>query len=111
MDLIVEARPQGRGVVVDVGGEIDLSTAPALWERLTGVINEGHDLIVLDLAHVGFMDSTGLGTLVGALKRVKERGGDLALVGVGRPVMRLLSITGLDRVFSTYGTVEEALSE
>lgn len=95
--------------MVDVGGEVDLFTAPRLREQILKLIETGRHNIVVDLTSVGFMDSTGLGSLVGALKRVKERDGALVLVGTNRAVHRVLSITGLSEIFPMYDTVEDAL--
>lgn len=108
MDLVVESTTQGSDVVLTVSGEIDLFTAPKLRERLTGAIDEGASRIIVDLEGVGFMDSTGLGSLVGGLKRIKERGGTMTLVCTNRAVLRILSITGLDRVFPVAETLEQA---
>lgn len=110
MDLVVDSKTEGTTAILTVGGEIDLFTAPKLRERLSGTIDEGFASVVVDLEGVGFMDSTGLGTLVGGLKRVKERDGSMALVCTNRSVLRILSITGLDRVFPVYGSVQEALA-
>ena len=83
-------------------------TAPKLREKLVQTVEEGCYRIVVDLQGVSFMDSTGLGTLVGGLKRVKEHEGTLALVCTSRPVLRVLSITGLNNVFPVYDSVEQA---
>lgn len=111
MDLVVEAKTQGSDVILTVSGEIDLFTAPKLRERLTAAIDEGATRIIVDLEGVGFMDSTGLGSLVGGLKRVKERGGSMVLVCTNRAVLRILSITGLDRVFPVADSLDEALAK
>jgi anti-sigma B factor antagonist len=86
---------------------VDLSTAPKLRERIIDLIEDGKSKIVLNLADVPFMDSTGLGVMVGSLKRVKERGGTLALAAVTRPVLRVLALTGMDKVFPIGGSVDE----
>lgn len=110
MDLAVESRTQGDWAILDVAGEVDVFTAPKLRERLVQLIDQGHDKIVVNLDGVGFMDSTGLGTLVGGLKRMKERGGVMPLVCANRPVLRILTITGLDAVFSIHDSVEQAIT-
>jgi anti-sigma B factor antagonist len=91
-----------------VAGEVDIYTAPALRERLVALLADGQARIVVDLTRVDFMDSTGLGVLVGALKRAKERDGRLVLAGAHGTVQRVLGVTGLDRVFEMRATVEEA---
>ena len=108
MDLVIDSSTRGRWAVLDVQGELDGFTAPKLRERLVELIDQGQDHIVVVLDRVGFMDSTGLGTLVGGLKRVKERNGILALVCNNRPALRVLQITGLDSVFPIHTSIEEA---
>jgi anti-sigma B factor antagonist len=85
-------------------------TAPKLREKLVQTVEEGGYKIIVNLENVSFMDSTGLGTLVGGLKRVKEHEGTLALVCSSRPVLRVLSITGLNNVFPIYNSVDEAVA-
>lgn len=96
--------------MLEVSGEVDIYTAPKLREKLVELIDAGNDRIVVDLERVGFMDSTGLGSLVAGLKRIRERDGELAIVCTREPVLKVLSITGLDRVFPVHDSVEKALS-
>ncbi|GAC1409049.1 MAG: anti-sigma factor antagonist BldG [Actinomycetota bacterium] len=110
MDLVIESRTQGAWAILDVTGEVDVFTAPKLRERIVQSIDQGHEKLIVNLDGVGFMDSTGLGTLVGGLKRMKERGGTLALVCSNRPVLRILTITGLDAVFSIHESTDKALA-
>lgn len=104
----VRSRDRGEWTVLDLEGEVDLSTAPKLRERLIDLIDDGRRKIVLNLSGVPFMDSTGLGVMVGGLKRLKERDGTLALAGPNRPVLRVLTLTGMDRVFTIHESVEDA---
>ncbi|WP_030398348.1 STAS domain-containing protein [Kitasatospora purpeofusca] len=83
-------------LVVRVGGEIDLAAAPRLRRRLTTVL-EARREVVLDLSEVTFMDCSGLGVLVRARNQADRSGKRLVLRGVGRPVARLLKLTGLSR--------------
>jgi anti-sigma B factor antagonist len=110
IDLSVSAREVDGWAVLDVEGEVDMFTAPKLRERLVQLVDEGKHRIVVNLQGVSFIDSMGLGTLVGGLKRVKEHQGTLALVCTDRPVMRVLTITGLNNVFPIFETVEEAVA-
>lgn len=110
IDLVVQSRDEGVWTVIDVEGEVDMFTAPKLRERIVQTVDAGRHRIVVDLEGVSFIDSTGLGTLVGGLKRVKEHQGILALVCTSRPVLRVLDITGLDNVFPTFSSVDEALA-
>ncbi len=107
-NLVLETNDRGDITVVSVKGEVDLYTAPSLKERVADLVSSGRNRLAVDLGGVEFMDSTGLGTLVGGLKRMKERGGALSLVCANRPVLRILTITGLDAVFSIHDSVEQA---
>jgi anti-sigma B factor antagonist len=79
-----------------------------LKRRLVEAIDSGCMVLVVVLDGVGFIDSSGLGVLVGALRRMKERDGDLRLVCSKESVLKILRITGLDRVFPVYASVDEA---
>jgi anti-sigma B factor antagonist len=96
--------------VLAVRGEIDAYTSPRLRERLTQLMDEGHYRVVVDLEAVEFMDSTGLGVLVSCLKRTKEHQGELALVCTAPQILRVLSITGLDKVFTVRQSVGDITS-
>jgi len=109
-ELSIEARAMGDRTVLTVRGELDLYTAPALRDRVLAVAAEGQRRLVIDLSGVPFMDSSGLGVIVACLKRLRESGGDLALVTApGSPPSKLLSLTGLDRAIPTSSTPDEAL--
>jgi anti-sigma B factor antagonist len=85
--------------VLRVGGEIDLYTSPQLRERLLEAVAtvETSPFVALDLTGVTFVDSSGLGVIVGGLKHVRERGGDLLVVAADdSPLAKLLSLTSLD---------------
>jgi anti-sigma B factor antagonist len=110
MDLLIESRQAGDWSIVDVKGEVDLYSAPRLKDRLGELTAAGRDHIAVDLAGVEFLDSTGLGVLIGALKRCREAGGILALAAPRDPVRKVLAITGLDRVFPVHDTVEQVTS-
>lgn len=64
--------------------------------------------VVVDLENLGFIDSSGLGVLVSALRRVKERGGTLRLVCTKESILKIFRITGLDKVFPLFTSAEEA---
>lgn len=87
------------GFVVSVSGEVDLHTAPEMERELAEVLQLGGNSVVVDLAEVGFIDSTVLGLLLRYKPRFRSRGGDLVLVSDDRRILRTLEITGLDRVF------------
>jgi anti-sigma B factor antagonist len=107
IELQFDVTSAGERSVVAVRGEIDAYTSPRLREQLTRLMDEGHHQIVVDLEGVEFMDSTGLGVLVASLKRAKEHDGDVSLVCTSPQILRVLSITGLDRVFQVRTAVDD----
>jgi anti-sigma B factor antagonist len=109
-NLIIDIQERGDVTIVSIKGEVDLYTAPTLKEQIADLVAGGKTNLAVDLGGVEFMDSTGLGVLIGGLKRCKEVGGGLALVAPREPVVKVLSITGLDKVFSIHETVEQAAS-
>ena len=96
--------------VIEVGGEIDVYTAPKLRERLISLVEEGSYQLIVDMEAVEFLDSTGLGVLVGGLKRVRAQDGWIDLVCTQSRILRIFRITGLNKVFSIYSTVPEAVA-
>lgn len=109
MEVTVTSRTSGARTVVQVTGEIDVYTAPLLREELASLIDAEHRELVVDLTGVGFMDSTGLGVLVGALKKVRTLGGDLQLVINSEKVLKVFRITALTQVFTIHETLDAAL--
>ena len=109
MELSISSDARGEVTVVHVGGEIDVYTAPVLRERLDEHISAGRHHLVVDLEDVSFMDSTGLGVLVGRLKLVRAHNGTLRLVCSSERILKVFSITGLDKVFQIFATLDDAL--
>jgi anti-sigma B factor antagonist len=110
VDLTLNTRSEADRTVLEVAGEVDVYTGPTLRDRIADLLDGGaHDLIV-DLGRVDFIDSTGLGVLVGALNRARELGGSLQLICAQERVLKLLRITGLDQVFTVKPTLEDALA-
>src|SRR6476646_746161 len=96
--------------VVDVEGEIDVYTAPRLRELLIELVNIGHYQLVVNMEKVEFLDSTGLGVLVGGLKRVRAHDGSLDLVCTQERILKIFRITGLTKVFGIHDGVDEAIA-
>lgn len=96
--------------VARVAGELDVATAPRLREQLLAALTDGRRNLVLDLTGVAFLDSTGLGVIVGVLKRARTLGGDLRIVCPEGSVRRVFEITALDRTMSLSDTVDAALA-
>lgn len=101
----------GATVVHPSGERLDIEVAGDFRAMLLSLIEQGHRRLVVDLADVTFIDSSGLGALVSALKTLKrsDNGGDVRLARVQAPVVSLLEIIRLNRVFTTYSTVEQAV--
>lgn len=99
MELGLEVATIGSHVVVQVSGEIDISTAPRLREAIVGLLAEGRTQIAVDLRGVDFLDSTGLGVLVGGLKRARSAGGELRVISTSPRIEKVFAITGLDGIF------------
>jgi len=110
MELSLATRTVADHTVVEIGGEIDVYTAPRLRERLIEVVGAGERRVVVDLGRVEFLASTGLGVLVGAHRRLRAREGSLTLVCPHERLLKIFRITGLDSVFDIYDTVESATS-
>ncbi|CAN5704577.1 anti-sigma factor antagonist BldG [soil metagenome] len=110
MDLGLDVSQRDDWAVVAVTGEVDVATAPRLREQLVNLVTDGNHRIVVDLDGVDFLDSTGLGVLVGALKRVRTHDGELALVCTQLRILKVFEITGLTKVFSINDTVDEAVA-
>lgn len=110
MDLDLQVRRQGDHAVLEVAGEIDVYTAPKLREKLIELVNEGAYHLVVDLERVDFLDSTGLGVLVGGLKRVRNHEGSLKLVCTQDKILKIFRITGLTKVFAIHASVDDAVA-
>ena len=111
MDVIVQSRRKGSWTVVEVAGESDRHTTPPLREHVLQLIDEGTDRLALDMTKVEFMDSSSLGALVMCLKRMREHDGSLVLAGVAGTPMKVLNLTGLDRVFELAPSTAELPSD
>jgi anti-sigma B factor antagonist len=107
MQLSLQTNTLGRWTVVSVVGELDLHSSPALREHVLELLASGVTHVALDLSGVDFMDSSTLGVLVTCLKRVREDDGRLVLVGVASTPMKVLTLTGLDRIFEMTDSVTE----
>jgi anti-sigma B factor antagonist len=100
---------QADGVcMMSLDGEVDVYTAPRLKESLIGQIESGCSRIIVDLQDVGFIDSSGLGVLVGGLRRAKERDGTIRLVCTRDNILKIFRITGLDKVFAIFPDAAQA---
>lgn len=110
MDLSLNTRTQGPFQVIEVGGEVDVYTAPKLRETIVSTVDAGHHRLIVDVERVDFLDSTGLGVLVGSLKRVRAEGGSLDIVCTHERILKIFDITGLDKVFGLHASVAAAIA-
>jgi anti-sigma B factor antagonist len=111
VDLSLETRDVGGRTIVAVGGEIDVYTAPKLRDRITELVAAGTYDLVIDMEAVEFLDSTGLGVLVGGLKKVRAHDGSLSLICNQDRLLKIFRITGLAKVFVIHESAESALAE
>jgi anti-sigma B factor antagonist len=110
VDLSLSTRAEGGRTVVEVAGEIDVYTAPKLREQLADLVDAGRNDIVVDMRGVEFLDSTGLGVLVGGLKRIRQNDGSMQLVCTQERILKIFRITGLTKVFPIHESVAAAVA-
>ena len=95
--------------VVDLAGDIDAYTCLKLREAIVDLINSGESRVVIGMSKVNYIDSSGLGTLVGGLRRVSEKKGGLAISGATPQIKKVLNITGLNKVFKLFDDEAKAV--
>jgi anti-sigma B factor antagonist len=111
MNLKVTSRASGEDTqVLDLEGEVDVYTAPTLRQVIVEQVDGGTKNLVINLENVQYLDSTGLGILIGGVKRLKEQGGSLRLAGPSARITRIFEITGLNKIFEVYATEADALA-
>jgi anti-sigma B factor antagonist len=101
--------PTGDCAVLQITGDLDAYTAPALRQRMLDLGDDGVVHVIADLRQVDFLDSTGLGVLIGGLKRFREHGGSLAPVITKSGVLKVLQVTGLTTVLPPRSSVASAI--
>ncbi len=111
VDIVVHSRRVGQWTVLMVAGELDVVGGPDLRQHVMTAAQAGNSNLVLDLTGVDFIDSFGLGVVVGALKRTRLAGGDLRLVIPEPRNRRVFEVCDLDRVFRMYENVEDATGD
>ena len=110
MQIVTHSHREGPWTVVTVAGELDVVGGPDLRQAVMTQVREGQHLVVLDLTGVDFIDSFGLGVVIGALKRIRLLDGELRLVVPEPRVRRIFEVCDLDRVFDLHPTVDAAVS-
>ncbi|HKC19304.1 MAG TPA: STAS domain-containing protein [Candidatus Dormibacteraeota bacterium] len=111
MTLEVQTRQTEGGVtVVAPTGRLDVAGAPTLKDAMSELAQNGQPRVVIDMEGVSFVDSTGLGSVIAALKQIRNRQGELRLAAPNQQVRVVLELTTLDKVFPYFPTLEEALA-
>jgi anti-sigma B factor antagonist len=108
----IELEPRDNGAaLVSVQGRLDAAAAPTFKQQITDAISQGNVRLALHIAHVSFMDSTGLGALVSSLKAARRANGDISIIAPSPQVQKLFKLTAMDRVFQVFTSPEEALQQ
>jgi anti-sigma B factor antagonist len=110
-DVIKGVRNHNRAVVLELRGEIDMKCAPRVKAKLGEIYSGKPPVLVVDMTEVKFMDSSGLATLVGALKWCRMNNSELRLAGLAQNVRSVFEICRLQTVFQIYDSIDEALSK
>jgi len=108
MELEISTEHQGSVCTIKLAGEVDVYTAPQLKEELVALIQGGCTRLIVDMDLVNFIDSSGLGVLVSALRRVREKDGAVRIVCTRDSILKIFRITGLDKVFPIFSDAAEA---
>ena len=110
--LRISVDPQADGIaVVRFTGRLDFASAPEARDHFAAVIADGRQTLIVDLSTVGFVDSAGLGSLIGGMRAARQAGGNLRIADPSEQSRMLLSLTSLDQVLTLSPTVEEALRD
>ena len=99
----------GKAQAVEIQGEIDVYTSPRVKETINELIENEHYQLLINLQKVRYIDSTGLGVLIGALKKVREHSGRILLVCTNPQIKKIFNITGLVKIFEIFESEEKAL--
>jgi anti-sigma B factor antagonist len=112
LNLTINSRtPNETTRILEIEGEIDVYTSPQLKQEIVKLAEGGVKHLIINLSKVEYLDSTGLGVLIGGLKRLREAEGNLVLVGPALRILRIFEITGLDKIFDIYATEEDAAAK
>lgn len=109
MDLQISVRKNGIISLIDLTGEVDAYTSARFREVMVELIDDGSSRLIISMASVEYIDSCGLGALVGGLKRISENNGKIVIVCDRPQVRKVFEITGLEKVFPLFKTEAEAV--
>lgn len=106
----IEVASSGQVAVVAPKGDLETASVEKMRRTLKDLFDQGKRRVVVDLGGVAYIDSTGLGVLVGAMKRTREAGGDLRLCALRGDVLRIFEVTWLNRAMLVYPSRQEAVA-
>jgi anti-sigma B factor antagonist len=106
----LERSELGGAAVLAASGRLNMVSAPQLKTGVDEEIGNGNSRVVIDLSLVEFIDSSGLGAIIGGLKAARQAGGDLRIAGAGEQVLAVLGLTNLDRILRPFESVDDALA-
>lgn len=109
MDLVISVRNNGSVPIIDLSGEVDAYTSARFREAMVDLIETGAADLIVSMMKVEYIDSSGLGALVGGLKRSTERGGRILIVCDNPQIRKVFEITGLEKVFPLYDLETDAV--
>lgn len=109
-DLAITTRTVDGMPILDLTGEVDSYNAPKLREKMVSLIDAGSATLVINMAGVDYIDSTGLGTLVAGLKRASEKNGAIRIICPNEQIYKVFSITGLVKVFAIFDSEDKAVA-
>ncbi len=109
--MLIETERIGPNLIVQVDGELDLETSPLFREKVESKLNQYEMIkhLILDLKKVNFIDSSGLGAILGRFKRLSQQGGRLSAVNVSPQVKRIFELSGLLKIMEIYSDRQQAL--
>ncbi|MGI9603548.1 MAG: STAS domain-containing protein [Acidimicrobiales bacterium] len=110
MNLGVDVQRRGEWVVITPLGDVDMGSAPGLRQEVIRTVAAGDTRIVFDLGSVDFIDSVGLGVVIGALRRTRANGGDVVLARVPDSVAEVLALVELDRILTIHADIDDAVA-
>ena len=110
MDLQIAVRKNGAVTVIELSGEVDAYTSARFREIMVETIEDGGSNLIISMVGVEYIDSSGLGALVGGLKRASERNGRIVIVCDQPQVRKVFEITGLEKVFPLFEVEAAALA-
>ncbi|MEN6358055.1 MAG: STAS domain-containing protein [Armatimonadota bacterium] len=110
MDLQINVRKNGTTRIIELNGEVDAYTSARFREIMLELIDDGGIDLIINMCKVEYIDSSGLGALVGGLKRVSERDGKIMIVSDGPQIKKVFEITGLEKVFPIFDAEHAAVT-